>query len=325
MTSVYQQVRDYFITRDLYSTEMIVSHCSQKISREALKKYFGETVRKHDIPRFRKRYEKECTDALTKIAQENQVGGEFWETRLGSALTNFGSIVYESMTAERVFELESAYSIGKWVPKLEAFLNMLAFTGSFFLPWSMFITFYPSGRKLITDLFSKPGISSVIAFYCVLYTIRTQEAYDDYFFKEEIVRMIPYVSLPETIIKTLDLPLLIGRVVDDKLIQNWYHYITLNLVSQTSLKKTASLLDAKLTNAFLQSLADALETYINEQKDVYLKRTETIISKLQAKMHLRTRQVFQVLNASRSTIRESQFFSGSETTRALLADPSPKF
>ena len=344
-TSVYQQVRDYFISRDLFSLDMIPTHCSQKMSRDKLKKYFGENIRKHDVLKYRKKYEKECIEALTEVAKTNQVGGEFWQTRLGTALTSIGSMVYE--TSERVFQLDNVYSKGKWVPKLEKFLNMLAFTGSFFLPWSMFITFYPSGRKLITDLFSKPGMSSIIAFYCVLYTIRTQEGYDDYFFQEEIVRMIPYINLPKSIIKTFNMPLLIGKVVNETVIQEWYHYMTLNLVSQSSLNKATSLLDSKLTSAFLQSLANALELYINEQKDIYIQKTHEIMSELQARLQLRTRQVFRsVMTEARSgsstlqitqtgkTRTRRRTLSGSrpetvvavsQTTQALLTDPSPVF
>lgn len=322
--SIYQQVRDYFISRDMYSLEMISTHCSQKMTRHQLNIYFGKNIKKHDVSRFRKIYKEECITALTKVSKANPVGGEFWQSRLGTALSQMSTMVYDTMTSERVFQLDSVYSFGKWVPKLEKLLNMFAFTGSFFLPWSVFITMYPSGRKLITDIFSKPGIQSVIAFYCVLYTIRTQESYDDYFFREEIVQLIPYVSLPEVILKTFNMPLIGGKIVDDKVIQQWYHYITLNLVSQSSLKKTSALLDSKLTSAFLQALSDALESYIYSQKDKYVIMLQHLLSQLHSHDRIKPTHSSFTTQWSKSG-GETPTHTVSQTIRSLLSDPSPIF
>lgn len=234
--------------------------------------YFKIPIKKHEIEKYKEIYKTDCTKALDAFAKTNQVGGTFWDSSIGSKL-------FDLLTSsEKLFDLSSYYDKSTLIPQLEIFLNIISFLGSFMIPWSVYILIYPNGQKLVTDLFQRPGLSSVINLFCVVYAVQTQGSFDSIFFREELIRFLPYVNIPSSIIRLLKLPFP-KRFVQptQRVLSAWYQYITVNLVSPESIRNKLSLLDANLVRIFLNSLSSSLEKFI-EEKGAVKELTDTLSS-----------------------------------------------
>lgn len=239
--SVYQQVKDYFFQRDLFTPEYIETECSKSLSRQQLNRHFKTHIKKHDVRKYRLRYTRNCIKSMTELSIASRTGGEFWKK------------VYATIMTERIFSFNTSI---RWVKNLEVLLNVCWYLGSFYFPWSTYLLFYPGGQKMVQEMFSnKSSVQGIISFYCLLYTVQTNRAFDDVFFQEELLRIIPYVNLPQSILRKVGMPTS-GK--------SWYQYITLNLVSDESLSKVTSIIDSKLTSYVLSELAVYLRDLIKE-------------------------------------------------------------
>lgn len=272
-TSVLQQVKDYFISREIFDEFYIQRECSKKISRERLSAYFKKPIKKHELEKYKEIYKTECVNDLTTFSSTNQIGGGFWDSWAGSLLTS-----------EKVFNLSSHYDKATWIPKLELFLNIISTAASYMIPWSYYLIAYPNGRKLVTDLFQRPGLSSVINLYCVIYNVQTNKSFDNLFFREELIRFLPYVNIPSSITKVLGMgfefsqrynPLSSFVQPTQEVLANWYQYISVHLVSSESLRSRVRIMDPVLVNVFLTNLASKLEKFI-EQKGGMDTLTDTL-------------------------------------------------
>jgi hypothetical protein len=240
--SLFQRVKDYFIQRDLITPEYILTECGKHLSRDQLNRYFNRKIRKHDVHKFRLLFNQQCTSKLAAYAEATRQGGDFWK------------LVQTVIKTEQIFYFNSTI---KWVQRLETFLNVIWYLGSLYFPWSTYLLFYPGGKRMLKDMFSKPSMEGLLSLYCIIYTIQTRKEYDDLFFQEEIVRLIPHLNLPRGIMLKLGFP-------ENPTETSWYQYITLNLVSDKSIKNVSSLLDSKLTTYVLTELLVYIQQLIEE-------------------------------------------------------------
>ena len=251
MSTIYKSVKEFFIpVDDVYTPEYISFECGKLMSREALKKYFNKNIKKHDIHKHREMYLEKCTKTINILAESTRHGGDFWK------------ILYSTVTSERVFNLERFHFY--YADKLEIFLNItFFFLGTFYLPWTAYILIFPSGQKLVKDLFQKPNIVSYVNFYCILYSIQTTKEFDTYFFKEQVMKLIPYVDFPELVVSQLNLPVFLNVTTQVVSGSPWYRYFSSHLPTGTS-QKVGRMIDEKIMTTILQKLAVLLHESITE-------------------------------------------------------------
>ena len=220
MTSLYQTLREYFIYEDLYTLDFIKGECAKEISWRQLKRLFKVTIKKSEVDVYQKRYRLACEDHLQKLSRAGRRGGKLW---------NFLS---DLVSSEKFFFFSNTYPR---LQNLELFLNTCVFVGSFFVSSSTYLLAFPGGRSLINNLFSKQDLTSIINFYLYIYAVQTMGSFDDFIFQEDIVKMLPYVSLPASIVKTLGLPPSVMQE-GEKVLEEWMNFYASNLISIENVK-----------------------------------------------------------------------------------------
>ncbi len=239
---LYNRVKDYFIARDAISPDFIRSECGKKLSRKQLNRYFDMNIKKHDVHKYRILFSEKCTKKLKDFAEATRTGGDFWK------------MLYSTVMTERIFYFNSTIA---WVNHLELFLNVIWYLGSLYFPWSTYLLVYPGGKKMLKNLFEKPSTEGLLSLYCIIYTIQTRKQFDDLFFQEEIVRLIPHLNLPSSVLRKFGFQ-------EVPTVASWYQYITLNLVSEQSMHQAGTIVDSKLTTYVLTELLTYLKQLLEK-------------------------------------------------------------
>lgn len=187
-------------------SERAKSEC-ERVSHKELQAYFKMTIRKNRIPHYRKLYKKVCkknrfTALLWGVFSEKYGDGYSFEEFKKGRIVKVGSKAeLDEGENTRIFmsliDRLASTVVGEkdfviaGNPKLENFLNLIAYASSFFVSWSDYLIYYASGRKIIEDLFKKPSVTSLINIYVIIYAVQLTGAYDDTFFRENFIKLLP--------------------------------------------------------------------------------------------------------------------------------------
>lgn len=230
--------------------------CKGSISRQGLNNHFGITIKKHDLSKYRALYHTQCIEKLLSGEYDKRFlhqslrlqtirENTLFRSSLASIKENASmKVLWEFMTKlakqEPVFEVENK--------KIETLMNLTIFCASFGVSWITYLLVFPSGRSIITTLFSKPSLSSLLNLYIFIYAVQLTGVYDKSVYENSafikgIFEIIPFVDIPDALLKSLKI-----------------NYIMPHLDSTKSgLESTSITVDHKLVLFIGQALVALLE------------------------------------------------------------------
>lgn len=176
--SVYKKALAEYITNSTeYLRLKLRNHpiCSgdQPIHREFLEKIFKQKIDKNDKPKYRKKFLKNCQELMDMLEDEKHVGFTFDK-------------LYSIIPREQI--------ISDNIP-LEMIINFIYFFVSLNISWSDYLLAYPSGQKLISDVFLAPKKTIAIAnILAIVKSVYTMSGKNEYLFKKELFSIFPNIQ-----------------------------------------------------------------------------------------------------------------------------------
>lgn len=177
-----------------------------------------ETIFKKKIPRekydyYRRKFLRNCEE-LTKDLHNIFSDMEY--------INDIHSNIYQYIPRE--YQIPNKKS-------LEILINLIMFAGSNFLSYSDYLLNYPSGQKIIANVFQNPDdYNALYNLYSIVYTANLSKSYDEKLFKKEFFRVLPDLT----------------DFIDNKFLQNQYlKWITNKISTATFLKVVEGVLKKK--------------------------------------------------------------------------------
>ena len=144
----------------------------QPVSRELLERLFKVPITKENKQKYRKKFLKKCKELMEMLEDENHVAFTF-------------NTLYSIVPREEILPSN--------LP-LEMFINLVAFCISMGISWSDYLLAYPSGQKMITDLFLSPKKSIAIANMLMIIKSVYVMGGNEILFKKEMFTLLPNIQ-----------------------------------------------------------------------------------------------------------------------------------
>lgn len=212
--------------------------CKGTISRQGLNKHFGITIKKHELSKYRDLYLTQCVEKLLsgeydkrflhqslrlQTIRENTlflkslayIKKNAATIRKNTLFLKSLAYIKENTTKEKLWEYMTKYA--KKEPafeienkKIETLINLTIYCSSFGISWITYLLAFPSGNSIITNLFSKPTLTSLLNLYMFIYAVQLTGVYDKTVYMNSefikgIFEIIPFVDIPDAILKSLNL------------------------------------------------------------------------------------------------------------------------
>lgn len=177
--------------------------CESKLSRKEIKSFFKKNhnidVKSREIQKYRDLYVENCIKELS-TNQKKLFHSQFNALEPLLKEESIKKIIWDYGKKSVANFIEPMISIPHY-KKLEMFINMAVTAHSYVMPWKEYLLLVPSGRKLVADLFDKPGVQSMINFYMVIYAMQMTGAKFDNIYLDQMLDIIPYIDLPGELIR----------------------------------------------------------------------------------------------------------------------------
>ena len=179
--------------------------CGSYVSKTKLEDHFQiENIKKHQMHKYREKYREDCIESLLNTIITDEKGRQIFQEEM-SILRGITDKSLKTKIKDRLyFYLNSESQID--IPenkRVQEFFNILSFINSMRVSWVDYLISYPNGRKIVLDLFSNPGVSSLINFYTVIYAIQMSGGITNVYYLDKIINLIPFVDIPVAILKGL--------------------------------------------------------------------------------------------------------------------------
>lgn len=163
---------EYFRIKDRPAPEI----CSGKypIPKAFLEKIFNKKIPREKYDYYRRKFLRNC-ETLTKELNNLFSDNEY--------INDLHSNIYNYIPRE--------YQI-PYKKSLEILINLIMFAGSNFINYSDYLLNYPSGQKLVVNVFQNPDdYNALYNLYSIVYTANLSKTYDETLFKKEFFKVIP--------------------------------------------------------------------------------------------------------------------------------------
>ena len=200
--SYVDRIRFYLNINNISDIKTI---CGARISKQKLEEHFGiPNIKKHELFNYREKYKEDCVESLLNETITDKKGRQIFKEEM-EALRDIKDKSLKTKIKDRLyFYLNSESQID--IPenkRLQEFFNIISFINSLRVSWIEYIIAFPNGQKIVTDLFSNPGVSSLINFYMIIYAMQMAGDLTNIYFIDKIINLIPYVDIPDSILKSL--------------------------------------------------------------------------------------------------------------------------
>jgi hypothetical protein len=136
------------------------------IPKVLLEKIFKVKITRYNYKKYRKNFLKRCNELMNSFEKNYNLYD-----------TIFSLIPKECEIKNRALEIVT---------------NIIIFFTSLGFSWSMYLTAWPSGRKIIKDLFiSTDKVTAITNLIFIIKSVYICNGYDDYFFKRELFNLLP--------------------------------------------------------------------------------------------------------------------------------------
>lgn len=159
---------EYFRIKDRSEIKI----CSKEIpiTKEFLEKVFKKKIPKEKKRYYKRKFIKNCNELVNFLYDAEYI------EEIHSNIYNY---------IEKEVEINNKKS-------LEILINIILFTGSLTISWSEYLMMYPSGQKILKNVFFSPtDVNALSNLYDIIENVYIKRGYDDYFFKKEFFKILP--------------------------------------------------------------------------------------------------------------------------------------
>lgn len=186
--SEYKQelAKHYLLTKEYFRLQIRehpICKGDQPISKEFLQKIYNIEITTKNKKKYRSKFLKNCKDLMNKLEDDKYV--QFTVDTLYSVIPR------EKIMPEKYIDIEMI-------------VNLMFFFCSLKLSWSDYLIAFPSGQKLIMDIFLSPKKSVAVAnLIMIIKTIYVMNLVDPVF-KQELFRLLPNINeiVKDTVFET---------------------------------------------------------------------------------------------------------------------------
>lgn len=179
--------------------------CGTYISKTKLEEHFEiVNIKKHQMHKYREKYKEDCIESLLGEIITDKKGMRIFQEEMSILREIKNKSLKTKIKDQLYFYLNSESQIS--IPgnkRVQEFFNILSFINSMRVSWVNYLVSYPNGRKIVLDLFSDTGVSSLINFYMVIYAIQMAGDLTNIYYLDKIINLIPYVDIPAAVLKGL--------------------------------------------------------------------------------------------------------------------------
>lgn len=177
MTSLWNRTLEYVGYNSRESLNICKDKDFENVDENYLGQLFNTQVTSENKRELIQKLEEDCENIINTFENSNYA-------------KDIASKIYSFIPREFTYPENLSFEI---------VLNLIMFFVSLKVSWSEYLLYFPSGQKLLYNIFQSP--SSTLYFFTIIKSVYLNKSYDELLFKQEMFKILPNLNsfLPQTL------------------------------------------------------------------------------------------------------------------------------